>query len=103
MLSKKFRLPPRETFTGARVISTPSLIIKLKSQDLGYSRLGFVISKKVDKRAVVRNKIRRVLSSVIQEEGLLAEKSYDMLIIVKKQLGHKSAVEELKSIAFKGE
>lgn len=57
---------------------------------LTYNRFGFVISKKVDKRAVVRNRSKRLLRSCIEEVvGRLVGK-YDMLFIINKNLTEKS-------------
>jgi ribonuclease P protein component len=37
----------------------------------GPGRVGFVVSKKVDNRAVVRNRVKRRLRSILREEYLL--------------------------------
>lgn len=37
------------------------LILQARENDLGLVRIGFTVSKKVDKRAVVRNRIKRRL------------------------------------------
>lgn len=82
MLSRKFRLPPDEPFAGARTTATRFFLLKSKKQNLGFSRFGFVVSKKVDARAVVRNRLRRKLATIAS--AAQTEKGYDMLVIVKK-------------------
>lgn len=82
MLSRKFRLPPDESFAGARTTATRFFLLKSKKQDLGFSRFGFVVSKKVDTRAVVRNRLRRKLATIVS--ATQADAGYDMLIIAKK-------------------
>jgi len=42
------------------------LILKVKKNGLDESRFGFVISRKVSKKAVMRNKIKRRLSEIIR-------------------------------------
>jgi len=41
--------------------------IKSARNNLDYPRFGFVISKKIDKRAVVRNSLKRKLSASVEE------------------------------------
>lgn len=45
-------------------------------------RLSVVVSKKVDKSAVVRNKIRRRVYEVVREQTDNIDKPYDLAIIV---------------------
>ena len=54
-------------------------------------RLTVVASTKVSKKAVDRNRIRRVLTNDIPEELLHGEKNYDIVVVVKKGI-----LEELK-------
>lgn len=82
MLAKPYRLPIREKFNAPQSITTQYFRILAKSNNLPYNRFGFVISKKVDKRAVVRNRLRRVLSEVVSE-NTSAENGKDFLFIVK--------------------
>ena len=41
-----------------------SLIVRIKENDLGFKRVGFTVSKRVDKSAVKRNRIKRRLRAV---------------------------------------
>ena len=50
-----------------QVVKTELFDIKTSSSQLGYPRFGFVIPKKIDKRAVVRNSQKRKLSASIEE------------------------------------
>lgn len=45
-------------------------------------RLAVVVSKKVSKSAVVRNRIRRRIYEVVRKEPALTGKAYDMVITV---------------------
>lgn len=83
MLKRQFRLPAQVSFSGAKSFSSPFFLFKFKKTDLDYPRFGFVVSKRVDKTAVGRNKIKRLLSKVVQED-FLQDSGYDMLVIIKK-------------------
>ncbi|MDP3882971.1 MAG: ribonuclease P protein component [Candidatus Staskawiczbacteria bacterium] len=48
------------------------LILKVVKNNLDYSRFGFVVSGKVSKKAVDRNKIRRRLSEIVKKEVIKA-------------------------------
>lgn len=52
------------------------LIIQALENDLGCIRVGYTVTKRVDKRAVVRNRIKRrlraVASDVIKNEALIS-------------------------------
>lgn len=82
MLSKAYRLSPTESFRYAQKYSDSAFVLKSKRQELPYSRFCVVVSKKVDKRAVMRNRLRRVVHTVIQENSLFLNPGYDMLIIL---------------------
>lgn len=53
----------------------------LKTQ-LGLIRVGIVVSKKVDNKAVIRNKLRRRINAILKEELVGREKSYDLIVSV---------------------
>lgn len=100
MLSKQHRLPTKYDFAKVkrhgRVIHHPFCIISvLKRRDPslreGPSRFGFVVSKKIDKRAVKRNRARRIFSEVIRlmlknqnKAKPIIPLGYDVVFIIKK-------------------
>ena len=45
-----------------------TLILRVLKNDLGRERFGFIVSQKVSKKAVVRNKVRRRLVEIIKSE-----------------------------------
>ena len=68
MLSKKHRLTTNSSFKATycqnRVVSDEFFVLfagKNKQKDDIETKIGFVVSKKIDKRATVRNKIKRRL------------------------------------------
>jgi ribonuclease P protein component len=48
---------------------------------LGYNRINFIVSTKVSKKAVVRNKIKRQLREIIKAEMPKLASSKDLVII----------------------
>lgn len=78
MLTRRFRLKQRSLFaktmsSGMVLCSTPFFLVlglkRLYESDTP-SRFGFIVSKKVSNRAVVRNKIRRRLQELVRTEIL---------------------------------
>ncbi len=82
MLSKKYRL-----LEGTRLnesITTPFFVIKTAKNEKAYSRFGFTVSKKIDKRAVVRNRIKRQVRSCVEQNLEKIKPGRDILFIIKK-------------------
>ncbi len=68
-------------FKGGRTIRADFLIVKLLKNDLSVSRLGFVISKKISTKAVVRNKIKRRLRSLFNKELYRITLPQDIIVV----------------------
>jgi len=91
MLNKKFRLNKKKDianiFRKTKPTYTKGLIFRSyyqkKNEDAGVSRFLFIISTKVEKRAVYRNQIRRRLQAISQELISSIKKGYDIIVIVK--------------------
>jgi ribonuclease P protein component len=83
MLEKKYRLPATLRLANGSSYTTPLFFLKTSSNGLTYSRFGFVIRKTVDKRATVRNRIRRVFRSCIEEMREELKEGVDMLFLLK--------------------
>lgn len=84
MLERKFRLPASVKLRNALLFKTPLFVVKIVKNDLSYSRFGFVVKKTIDKRATVRNRIRRLVRSCIEELRLEIVEGYDMLFFLEK-------------------
>ncbi len=56
----------------------------------GQSRFGFVISKKIDKRAVVRNTIKRLLREVVRERLEKIPDGFDFVFVVRPSIVSKN-------------
>lgn len=86
MLAKKNRLKKKKdfetTFQRGEGFKQDFLFLKILKNSLKFSRFGFVVSKKISKKATVRNKIRRRLSEIIKANLPKIEKAWDGIIIV---------------------
>jgi len=85
MLPDKNRLKKKKDFEKVlkegRGIKEDFLILKVKKNKSKKLRFGFVVSKKISKKAVVRNKIKRRLREVIKERIKKIDKGLDIIII----------------------
>ena len=84
MLPREYRLPATTKLSPARYYRSNLFSFKYTQNNLPVSRFAFVVRKTVDKRAVSRNRIRRVFRSCIEElrEDILP--GYDMLFFLEK-------------------
>ena len=83
MFKRQNRLPRGIGFFNSSFFSTPNFILKVKKNGLIVNRFGIVVSKKIDKRAVVRNRIKRMLREILV--GLNSEMTpgHDILFIAR--------------------
>jgi ribonuclease P protein component len=80
MLKKENRL--NKKILPEKVIKTPFFSIKIKNNALGKNRFGFIVSKRVDKRATGRNRLKRVFRASAQHLLGKIEKGKDLLFII---------------------
>lgn len=71
MFVKKFRLRKNKDFERVwqkgEGYFLKEIGLKVKENDLDIPRFGFIVSKKISKKAVVRNKIKRRIRAIIRE------------------------------------
>ena len=91
MFSRKYRLPANIRLESSITNYSPLFILKIAKNQCGYNRYGFIVSKKIDKRAAVRNRIRRQVRAVIEQVHQSLDKGYDMLFLLKKPVIDKDA------------
>lgn len=60
---------------------------------LGFSRFGFIISKKISKKAIQRNRTKRLLRETVRTLLPVLRPGFDILILGKKDLMEKSLAE----------
>lgn len=90
MLKKRNRITKRSDFLKLKnkgaVNQSPFFgFIFLENIELKESKFGFIISKKISKKAVVRNKIKRILSQIVKENLILLNKKIEGIFLIKHQ------------------
>ncbi len=106
MLNKRNRLKTNSSFKATycqnRVVSDEFFVLfagKNKQQDDVETRIGFVVSKKIDKRAVVRNKIKRRMRESFRVYLKDRKIPYMSLILTAKEASKNANLEiTLKSV-----
>ena len=63
----------------------PSIMLRVAPTKESESRFAFVVSTKVSKKAVVRNKLRRRLREIVRLELPHIQQGHDVLIAVRPQ------------------
>jgi len=97
MLRKKFRLKKKKDF--AEVLKKGKsrrenfLILKILKNDLILTRVGFVVGKKISKKATVRNKIKRRLREAVKTYITKINSGYDLVFLAEKGIEEKSFYE----------
>ena len=85
MLPKVNRLKKENDFSNVlragRKIKGNSLILKFRGTDSGQTRFGVAVSKKVSKKATVRNKIRRRMLAVCGMNIVRIKKNIDVVLL----------------------
>ncbi|HWY79708.1 MAG TPA: ribonuclease P protein component [Candidatus Sulfotelmatobacter sp.] len=84
MLERKYRLPATTNLFQAHYARAQLFSVKYVQNNLQVSRFAFIVRKTVDKRAVTRNRIRRVFRSCIEELLKRITPGYDMLFFLEK-------------------
>lgn len=103
MLVKKNRLKKekdfKEVFDKGKRFKQSFLYLKIKNNKLKLSRFGFIVSKKVSLKAVVRNKIKRRLRELIKAQLPKIKNQVDGIIVV---MPHpEESFEELRELVNK--
>jgi ribonuclease P protein component len=84
MFKKRFRLNTSEfteVFTFGKATRSPLFVMKTKPSELPYSRFAVVVSKKISKRAVERNYLKRKFIHALKEvSGSLAVADYIFIL-----------------------
>lgn len=108
MLSKKHRLTKREDFSlvysKGLYVGQDGLAIKYLHSDQSVSRIGFSIGKNFSKKAVQRNRVRRILQEACRLNIEVLKPGLDIVVMTKpeyKDTDFKKTAEILKKIFTK--
>lgn len=77
-------MPASQKPKNATYFKSAFFSLRITKNNLANNRYGFVVKKALDKRAVVRNRIRRVFRSCIEEMNDDIKNGYDMLFVLEK-------------------
>src|SRR5258708_22019568 len=83
MFKRSLRLSSSNRLTNASIIHTTFFILKLAKNTLEHNTYGFIVSKRIDKRAVVRNRLKRRFRAIVEELHPALQTGYDMLFVMK--------------------
>ena len=109
MLSSKYRLKRKKDFERVykkgRVNRENFLLLRFVPNDLGNTRFGVVVSKKVAKKANERNAIKRRIREVIKEILPEIKNDLDVVIIglsgIKKETDFQEIKRSIRKLFFK--
>lgn len=106
MIATKYRVPkesiPYLLRKGAQSHSG-LFIVRSAQNDLDFSRFRVIVSKKLHKEAVDRNKLRRQIYEIIRTNEAKLPKKHDIILIPKKQIlkkGFETIQKDICSIEF---
>lgn len=71
---------------------------KFLENGLSKIRVGFVVSKKISKKAVIRNKIKRQLREIVRPKIKNFEQGVDLIIFTKPEILGKNFLEIKKAV-----
>jgi len=90
MLAKINRLRKDKDFANlarsGRSYYGQELGLRCRPNNLSQSRWGFVVSKKVDKRAVMRNKIKRRLRAIVRQNLPRLRSGFDVMVLTRAEI-----------------
>lgn len=88
-MDKRYRLRSnvdfKKVYRDGKSYWNRNLVIYLKRNGLGYTRVGFTVTKKIG-NSVVRNKIRRRMKEILRKNFDNIEGDYDIILIPKKNV-----------------
>ena len=98
MFKRENRLVGGVRFKNSYSFSVAQFVLKERENGLLLNRFGIVVSKKIDKRAVVRNKIKRIFRDALLNLNKNMMSGHDILFIAKTGILSKTEEENQLSI-----
>ncbi|MDD5639820.1 MAG: ribonuclease P protein component [Candidatus Pacebacteria bacterium] len=104
MLPLKNRLKRKKDFenifAGGKTIKTRYFFLKTIETSSQDSRIGFIVSKKVSKKAVERNRIKRLFREAVRLDIDRIKSGYDLVFIILNSAKEIDLTEIKKEIIF---
>lgn len=98
MLKRNNRLQGKTRLEKSHIAANPLFTLKFGKNDKEVSRFAVIVSKKIDLRAVTRNRVRRQIISCIEKMLEKIILGYDFLFIVKKEAVGKKTIDIYNAI-----
>ncbi|MBR2803143.1 ribonuclease P protein component [Candidatus Saccharibacteria bacterium] len=102
MLSRKYRFHSRGgvkyVYKHGKTIRKSKMSLIFMPNERGFTRIAVVVSKKIDKRAVVRNRIRRQIYEALRRNMDLIPNKHDYIFVVYSRDVTKMKVNELEKL-----
>lgn len=93
MLALRFRLRARSDFNKAyqtgKTRQGALVLVRARPNNKPFSRFGIVVSKKISKSAVTRNRVKRRISEIVRT-NLNRNNGFDIVIIAKTGIAESS-------------
>ena len=93
MLPKENRLRKKKEFEKVikegKGVREGFLVLKYLKNNLNLVRTGFVVSQKISKKAVIRNKVKRRLREIVRRNLEKLKPGYDLIFFTKKGIEEK--------------
>ena len=88
MLASRYRLKGKVNFARAEIdgklFQSKSFGLEVfERKDNDPSRFGFIISTRISKKAVIRNKIKRIISSLLSQKIKSIREGLDVVFLIK--------------------
>lgn len=104
MLKKRYRLNKNKDFDrvfkqGASAYAS-ALGLKAAANGLPESRFAILVSKKIDKKAVARNKLKRQIRNILRTDYVQTIKGYDVVIVCLPPIANKKFEEIQAELKF---
>jgi len=90
MLEKKYRITKNADFKRiyqkGKFFSNDFFLVKFYPNRLSNSRFSIIVNKKINKKAVIRNKIKRQIREIVRNKLKQLRSGFDIIIIIKRDL-----------------
>lgn len=103
MLAKKFKLTGAKDYTrvqdNGKVFQSDNFgIAYIKREDKDPSRFGFIVSTKIAKEAVDRNRCKRAMSEAVRIDSVNLAEGYDVVFLAKTSISRVSTTDIMKEV-----
>lgn len=91
----------RRVYKSGGSFKSEPFILKTLPNNLNFSRIGFSISSRSIKKASGRNRVKRLFREAFRKNKKVFKKSFDMVLIVRKEPQNKFSYKDAENIFLK--